>query len=106
MSYRYMRVIVLFDLPMVTSKERKSYRYFRRFLLKSGFIMLQQSVYSKLAHNPTVANTIANNVREEAPEKGLVQLLIITEKQFARIEYVVGEQHTGTLDSIDRVVIL
>lgn len=37
MSYRFMRIIVMFDLPVVTSVERQEYTKFRKFLLKSGF---------------------------------------------------------------------
>ena len=45
MSYRFMRIIVMFDLPTVTQAERQEYTKFRKFLLKSGFIMMQTSVY-------------------------------------------------------------
>lgn len=48
MSYRFMRIIVMFDLPVVTSAERQEYTKFRKFLLKSGFIMMQESVYTKI----------------------------------------------------------
>ena len=48
MSYRFMRVLVLFDLPVLTGDQRREYARFRKFLLKSGFLMLQESVYCKL----------------------------------------------------------
>ena len=56
MSYRFMRVLVLFDLPVLTGDQRREYARFRKFLLKSGFLMLQESVYCKLALNTTVVN--------------------------------------------------
>lgn len=40
-----MRMICMFDLPVVTEKEKKNYREFRKGLLKEGFIMLQYSIY-------------------------------------------------------------
>lgn len=46
MSYRYMRIIVMFDLPVGTASERKDYQQFRKYLVKSGFIMMQESIYS------------------------------------------------------------
>lgn len=49
MSYRFMRVIVFFDLPTETNAQRREYTRFRKKLLKSGFLMMQESVYSKLA---------------------------------------------------------
>ncbi|MDD3092982.1 MAG: CRISPR-associated endonuclease Cas2, partial [Clostridia bacterium] len=51
MSYRYMRIIVFFDLPTVSYAERREYTRFRKFLIRSGFLMMQESVYCKLAHN-------------------------------------------------------
>ncbi len=79
MSFRYMRVIVFFDLPVTTSSDRKHYREFRRFLIKSGFLMLQESVYCKLAPNSTTADSIVDNVRANKPSDGTVQILKITE---------------------------
>lgn len=34
MSYRFMRVLVLFDLPVLTGDQRREYARFRKFLLK------------------------------------------------------------------------
>lgn len=91
MSYRYMRLIVMFDLPTISPKDMKNYRTFRNFLIKNGFMMMQESVYSKIAVNQGMAKLIANRVRENKPPKGLVQMFIVTEKQFSRMEILVGE---------------
>lgn len=77
-----MRMIVFFDLPVLTSKQRRDYRDFRKFLLKSGFLMLQESVYCKLVQNPVVADVLQTNIRNNKPEEGLVQVLRVTEKQY------------------------
>ena len=34
MSYRYMRILVMFDLPVETEIERRNYRMFRKHLIK------------------------------------------------------------------------
>lgn len=101
-----MRVIVLFDLPVTTAAQRREYTRFRKFLLKSGFVMQQESVYSKLALNTTVAQRIAENVRKNKPDEGLVQMLTITEKQYSRMEILVGETQGEVLQSDERMVIL
>ena len=49
MSYRFMRILVMFDLPTETSEDRRNYRKFRKNLIKNGFIMMQESVYVRLA---------------------------------------------------------
>lgn len=104
MSYRFMRVLVFFDLPTITSDERKEYTRFRKFLLKIGFIMMQESVYSKLALNTTVADAIVSNVRKNKPSAGLVQLLTLTEKQFSKMEFIVGEKNSHVIDSDERLI--
>lgn len=101
-----MRVMVLFDLPVTTTAQRREYTRFHKFLLKSGFVMQQESVYSKLALNTTVAQRIAENVRKNKPEEGLVQMLTITEKQYNRMEILVGEIQGEVLQSDERLVIL
>lgn len=106
MSYRFMRVIVMFDLPSVTSSEMREYRTFRKFLIKNGFIMLQESIYSKLALNMTAAYVIIEHVKKHKPPEGLVQLLTITEKQYNRMEFIVGNKKSDVIDSTDRLIVL
>ena len=106
MSYRYMRVMVLFDLPVLTEKQRRDYREFRKYLLKAGFFMMQESVYCKLVQNAGVADVVQESIRKNKPGEGLVQILRVTEKQFAKMEYVVGENKSLVLDTDERLVIL
>lgn len=96
----------MFDLPVVTSAGRKEYTRFRKFLLKAGFLMMQESVYCKLAPNATAADTIIENIKKNRPDSGLVQVLRITEKQYARMECLVGKPATGVLDTDERLVFL
>lgn len=101
-----MRVFVIFDLPVGTAAERKAYRKFRKYLIRSGFIMMQESVYSKLCLNATAAKVVNENVKKHKPEKGLVELLVVTEKQYSSIEYVVGSADDEFVASTDRVVVV
>lgn len=106
MSYRYMRVLVMFDLPVLTHQERRAYRTFRKHLIQSGFLMVQESVYCKLAQNATAADNIVESVKRHKPVSGVVQLLKLTEKQYAKMEYIVGESTSDVIDSDERLVIL
>ena len=101
-----MRVIVFFDLAVVTDKNRKDYRDFRKFLVKSGFLMMQESVYCKLVQNSTAADAILENIKKNKPGAGLVQLLKVTEKQYSKMEFIVGSNTTNVLDSDESLVIL
>ena len=106
MSYRFMRVIVFFDLPVLTADDRRAYRKFRKSMLKKGFIMLQESVYCRMALNKTMADQILDSIKCDKPEKGLVMSLLITEKQFERMEFITGEFVTDMIDTDERVVFL
>ncbi|MBP3225725.1 MAG: CRISPR-associated endonuclease Cas2 [Methanobrevibacter sp.] len=106
MSFRYMRVMVFFDLPTETSEDRREYRKFRKMLLKNGFLMMQKSVYSKLVLNATAANTVMSTVRANCPVLGLVQMLTVTEKQYNNIEIVIGDNSSEVINSTDKLVIL
>ena len=97
---------MFFDLPTESGEDRRQYRKFRKFLIKKGFLMMQESVYCKLALNTTVAESIVQAVKANKPSSGLVQLLVITEKQFSRMEFVVGTSQNNILDSDERIVIL
>ena len=100
-----MRIIVFFDLPVVTIENKREYTRFRKYLIKSGFIMMQESVYCKMVLNQTAVINMVNNIRKNKPEKGLVQILTITEKQFSKIEFVTGEYESDVLQSDERLVI-
>ena len=106
MSYRFMRVIVFFDLPVLTESNRREYRTFRKFLIKSGFMMVQESVYCKLAQNSSVADIVVDNIKKNKPPEGLVQVLRVTEKQYNKMDFIVGEKTGDVLTTTEKLVIL
>ncbi|EFI42574.1 CRISPR-associated endoribonuclease Cas2 [Peptoniphilus sp. oral taxon 386 str. F0131] len=101
-----MRVLVMFDLPILTSEQKREYREFRRFLIKSGFLMLQESVYCKLVLNKTTADTVLSNIEKNKPPEGIVQVLVITEKQFSNMKLIVGNLKKDIIDTDERIVII
>lgn len=101
-----MRMLVFFDLPTVTLEDKRNYRQFRKILIKNGFIMLQESVYCKMLTTPTVERSCRKLIYSNKPPRGLVQILSVTEKQFVKMDYVVGEYKSDVIDSEDRLIIL
>ncbi len=101
-----MRLIVFFDLPTTSSANMKEYRKFRSGLIKLGFLMLQESVYVRIALNASVEKAMIERVKKIKPPKGLVQILSVTEKQFVSMETIVGELKSETLSTDERQVIL
>ncbi|MBO6203249.1 MAG: CRISPR-associated endonuclease Cas2 [Selenomonas sp.] len=106
MSYRFMRILVFFDLPTETANDRRNYRKFRKDLLKNGFFMMQESVYCRMVLNKTSEKTVVDNICRMRPPQGLVQVLTVTEKQFANMRYITGEKQCDVIDTDERVVIL
>lgn len=106
MSYRFMRVMVMFDLPTDTSMDRRHYRWFRKFLIDEGFIMMQESVYTKICLNMHAVNKVELNVRKNCPPRGLVQVISITERQFSAMKLFVGETDEVNVQSDERMIVL
>src|SRR5699024_4218345 len=99
MSYRYMRMLLMFDLPTETSDDRKVDRRVRKFLLNEGFMMHQVSVYSKLLLNGNANEARLGRIKAHPPKKGLDTILTVTEKQFSRMVYLCGEKDLSPANS-------
>ena len=107
MSIKFMRMLVLFDLPMETSQEKREYTKFRKYLIKSGFVMLQKSVYSRLVANANSASRIIDNIQQNKPKSAeYVQVLCVTEAQFAKMVTIEGTSNSKYIDTTDMVVIV
>ena len=102
-----MRLLVFFDLPVETTAQRRNYRLFRKHLVKEGYLMLQESVYAKLVTNDGAAGAAVMRLRKHRPPEGLVQVLKVTEKQFATMDYIVGNRRAyDEVDTMEEFVIL
>jgi len=103
MIYDFMRVILFFDLPMITAYERKIYSRFRKELIKDGYMMLQYSVYCKITNNRESAINNVRKIKKVLPQNGQIRIMVVTEKQYAKMEIVVGgkskQEETITVDS-------
>ena len=106
MRDRVMRTIVFFDLPNIYLKDKKNYLKFRKYLLSEGFIMMQESVYTKIVMNLQQSTLLLDRLRKHAPKKGLIQVLTITERQYSQIEYIIGENQSKIINTEDRLVVL
>lgn len=87
-----MRVLVLFDLPSVTKREKKSYVRFRKDIMDDGFTMMQFSIYMRFCRNLQDANKHIARVLSMAPSDGNIRILCITEKQYEDMILVIGEK--------------
>ena len=84
-AYRIMWLLVFFDLPTETKKDRRAYARFRNDLKKDGFNMLQFSVYIRHCASGESADVHENRVQRFMPEKGHVSIIRITDRQYGDI---------------------
>ncbi|HEX7007526.1 MAG TPA: CRISPR-associated endonuclease Cas2 [Alphaproteobacteria bacterium] len=84
-GYRLMWMMVLFDLPVGTKKERRAATKFRNFLLDQGFEMSQFSVYMRFCAGKEQAEVYTKRVEKSVPRTGKVHLLYFTDKQYENI---------------------
>jgi CRISPR-associated protein Cas2 len=102
-EYRIMWVMVLFDLPTETKKERKIYAGFRKKLLKDGFTMFQFSIYLRHCPSRDNADVHIKRVKLELPELGHVGILCITDKQFGEMELFYGKKPAEKKEQVQQL---
>ena len=91
-EYRIMWVLVLFDLPTETKKEKKAYSDFRKNLQRDGFTMFQFSIYVRPCASQENAEVHIKRVKSFLPEHGQIGIMCITDKQFGNIELFYGKK--------------
>lgn len=91
-EYRIMWLLVLFDLPTETKKDKKAYALFRKNLIKDGFTMFQFSIYIRHCASMENAEVHKKRVKSFLPEHGNVGIICITDKQFGNIELFFGNK--------------
>ena len=92
-----MWVLVLFDLPTETKKDKKAYVDFRKNLQKDGFTMFQFSIYVRHCASAENAAGHIKRVKSFLPDYGNVGIICITDKQFGEIELFHGKKPQPTI---------
>lgn len=91
-EYRVMWVLVFFDLPTESSKDRKNYVKFRDAIMDDGFTMFQFSIYVRHCPSRENADVHVERTKKNLPPNGEVGILCITDKQFGAIELFKGKK--------------
>lgn len=87
-----MWLLVFFDLPTETRKERKAAAKFRKELLLDGFSMFQFSIYTRFCTSSENAQVHHKRVKSILPKDGHVGILQITDKQFGRMDLFISQK--------------
>ena len=94
---RIMWLMLMFDLPTKTKKQRRKYIWFHKELEKEGYIMIQYSVYIKVFRSTESANLGKKRIKEFVKHNlkdGNIRLLMFTDKQFGAMEVIIGKKPT------------
>lgn len=98
-EYRILWILVLFDLPTETKKDRKLYAKFRKEIMADGFGMFQFSIYLRHCSSRENADVHINRVKKLLPPKGHVGILTVTDKQFGMMELFYGKEQKELPDT-------
>lgn len=85
-AYRIMWILVFFDLPTETKKQRSKATKFRKYLIDDGFNMFQFSIYLRHCPSRENADVHIRRVKSNLPNEGKVGILCVTDKQFGQME--------------------
>jgi len=95
-QYRVMWVLVFFDLPTETAKDRKVANQFRKGLITDGFAMFQFSIYTRFCASRENMEVHIKRVKSMLPKYGKVCILHITDKQFGMMQVFHGKKVVET----------
>lgn len=98
-EYRILWVLVFFDLPTETKKERSIASKFRKEILRDGFAMFQFSIYLRHCNSRENADVHINRVKILLPEKGHIGIMTVTDKQFGMMELFYGKKEKALPDT-------
>lgn len=86
-----MRILVFFDLPVVSKSDRQVATKFRSFLLNDGYYMLQYSVYCRIINGVDAIEKHIKRIKLNAPSKGSIRVMTVTERQYEKTYFIVGK---------------
>lgn len=101
-----MWLFAMFDLPVMTTEDRRRYTRFRNALLKLGFTMLQFSVYARYCASEESSEIYRKRVRTAIPQDGFVRLLSVTDRQFGKMECFHGKKGAPPEKPPDQMMLL
>ncbi len=104
-EYKTMWVIVMFDLPVKTKADRKRYARFRTTLLRNGFGQLQLSVYARPYPSEESSIPCRNLLERELPARGHVRLLLVTDRQFAKMASFYGKKEVPIEEPLQQMLL-
>jgi CRISPR-associated protein Cas2 len=95
-EYKSVWLFAMFDLPVKEREHRRRYARFRNALLREGFSKLQFSVYAIHCESEADGLRLRRTIERQLPKEGQVRLMIVTDRQFAKMQVFFGKKQVNT----------
>lgn len=105
MSERHNVILVLYDLPSVSAKDKKTGAEFRKQLIRFGYIIVQKSVYVKLIRHSSTIKSELGRLEEIIPDQGNIKALPMSLNEFRKLVSLSGEPFNMKVFADDMVII-
>ena len=86
-----MRIIVILS-PTNKRGTKTEYTKLRKFLISDGFLRISKEVFMRITNNRKGAEKHYRRLMDYKPKTGIVRVFKLTEKQYAKVLYLTGEE--------------
>lgn len=86
------KLLIMYDLPHMTKKQRRIAQRFRNKLLRLGFNMLQYSVYLRILSSQHEKEQVISQIKQILPTEGTVRIISLTETEYEKMKLLSGQR--------------
>lgn len=86
------KILLIYDIPVSSKENRKKYQKFHKYIIHSGFLMLQESVYVKSMNTSESYSKLKSELKTLSPSNSNIRILKLTDKTFEKLEVIRGNQ--------------
>jgi CRISPR-associated protein Cas2 len=104
-AYRFMWLLVMFDLPVGTRTQRREATKFRNWLLDEGYEMSQWSIYLRTCVAKEQVDRRIAAIAAARPTGGKVHVLTVTDRQMAHMAVFRGRKREKGPKVADQLVL-
>ncbi len=103
-----MWLMVMFDMPTQSKKDKKNYLRLRKSLIANGYSMMQYSIYVKSFHSYEASIAGRKRLKDYIATnkfKGNIRMVSFTDKQFEHMEILIGEKSSDEIAQPKQLVL-
>ncbi|AZP04618.1 CRISPR-associated endonuclease Cas2 [Jeotgalibaca ciconiae] len=101
-----MLLLVCFDLPRETQRERKQANKYKKRLIELGFTMKQYSLYEREIRQQSTRKKVIETLRKELPDVGAITLYLLPDEVHDGQITILGERAINRTIRNPKLIIL